>query len=177
MQSDGIRRALPNEAAALSELARELFRQGYGASHPEPEHSRYAARTFSTEVFSRDMADPRKVVLVAEDASTGSLVAYAVLRDGSPSSDQSSGKEGEPIEILRFYVDEKLYGTGVAQALMSACLIEAATRGKGDIWVQAWQQAPRALAFYKKMGFVVAGTAKFEFGDRLDDDFLLARPV
>jgi ribosomal protein S18 acetylase RimI-like enzyme len=172
-----IRNALPGEAAALSELARELFRQGYGESHPEPEHSRYAARTFSTEVFERDIADPRKVVLVVDEASMDSLVGYAVLRDGSPSPEQSTGKEENAIEILRFYVDEKLHGTGVAQALMGACVIEAATRGKSEIWVQAWQHAPRALAFYKKMGFVVVATAQFEFGDRLDDDFLLVRHI
>jgi ribosomal protein S18 acetylase RimI-like enzyme len=178
MQSGSpIRRALSGEAAALSELGRELFRQGYLATHPEPEFSRYVARTFSPEVFTRDLADPHKVVLVADEPSTGSLIAYAVLRDGSPSSEQSTDYEGAPIEILRFYVDEKWHGAGVAQALMTACVAEATTRRRDVIWVQTWQQSARALAFYEKMGFVVAGTAKFEFGDRFDDDFLLVRRV
>jgi ribosomal protein S18 acetylase RimI-like enzyme len=176
-RSSPIRRALPVEAAALSELAAELFRQGYLATHPEPEFSRYVARAFSTDAFTRDLADPHKVILVVEEAPTGSLIAYAVLRDGAPSGEQSREYEGDAIEILRFYVDEKWHGAGVAQALMNACVVEATTRGCDVIWVQAWQQAARAVAFYKKAGFVVAGTAKFEFGDRFDDDFLLVRRV
>jgi len=172
-----IRRARPGEAAALSELAAELFRQGYLATHPEPEFSRYVARTFPTEAFTRDLADPCKVILVADDPSTGSLIAYAVLRDGAPSGEKSPGYDGAAIEILRFYVDEKWHGAGVAQALMTACVAEAKARQCDVIWVQAWQHAGRAVAFYKKEGFVVAGTAKFEFGDRFDDDFLLVRRV
>jgi ribosomal protein S18 acetylase RimI-like enzyme len=176
-QISPVRRALPGEAAKLSALAAELFRQGYGETHPEPEHSRYVARTFSTQVFERDLTDPRTTVLVAEEGPTGALIGYAVLRDGSPSGNQLTAKEGQAVEILRFYVDEKWHGAGVAQALMTACVLEATTRGRDVIWLQAWQQAARALAFYRKMGFAVVGTTKFAFGERLDDDFLLVRHV
>lgn len=41
-----IRHALPGEEVDLSALAESLFRQGYGVTHPEPELSRYVARTF-----------------------------------------------------------------------------------------------------------------------------------
>ncbi len=172
-----VRQALPGEAPELAALAAELFRQGYGETHPEPELSRYVARTFSTEVFARDLTDPRAIILVAEEIPGGSLIGYAVLRDGPPSHNQLTKEEGDAIEIVRFYVDQKWHGARVAQALMTACVLEATTRGRDVIWLQAWQQAARALAFYKKMGFAVVGTAKFAFGERLDDDFLLVRHV
>ena len=164
------------EAAELSALAESLFRQSYGVTHPEPELSRYVARTFSTERFSQDLTDPRVVVLVADESPAGPLAGYAILRDGSPAGDQLAGAK-DPVEIVRFYVDQKWHGAGVARALMTACLVEAATRGSDVIWLQAWQQAARALAFYGKMGFAVVGAAKFEFGERIDDDFLLVRRV
>ena len=169
-----VRQALPGEEAKLSALAGALFRQGYGETHPEPELSRYVARTFSTERFAGYLTDPRVVVLVAEEAPAGPLAGYAILRDGSPAGDQLAERKSS-VEIVRFYVDQKWHGGGVAQALMAACVLEATNRGRDVIWLQAWQQAARALAFYMKMGFVVAGSAKFEFGDRMDDDFLLVR--
>ena len=174
--SPEIRRALPGEERELASLAESLFRQGYGVTHPEPELSRYIARTFSAERFAQYLMDPRMTILVADQAPTGPLVGYAILRDGPPGGDQLTGGK-EPIEIVRFYVDQKWHGAGVAQALMTACILEATTRGRDVIWLQAWQQAARALAFYRKMGFSVIGTAKFEFGARIDDDFLLVRRV
>lgn len=170
-----IRKALPGEAAELAALAEALFRQSYGPTHPEPELSRYVARTFSNEKFARDLADPRTTVLVVEEAPSGRLVGYAILRDGSPVGEQLAEDERKPIEIVRFYVDQRWHGSGVAQALMTECVVEADRRERDVIWLQAWQEAARALAFYRKMGFAVRGTATFEFGDRVDDDFLLVR--
>jgi ribosomal protein S18 acetylase RimI-like enzyme len=175
--SPDIRKALPGEANALAALAESLFRQSYGPTHPEPELSRYVARTFSNEIFARYLSDPRAIVLVTEDGPAGPLIGYAVLRDGSPVNEQLAEDESEPIEIVRFYVDPRWHGSGVAQALMTECIVEAERRGRNVIWLQAWQEAGRALAFYRKLGFVVRGTAKFEFGDRMDDDFLLVRPI
>lgn len=179
MQQDSplIRKALPGDATEISALAEALFRQSYGPTHPEPELSRYVTRTFSNEIFARDISDPGAVVLVAEGAAARSLIGYAVLRDGSPPNEQLVADESEHIEIVRFYVDPNWHGAGVAQALMTECVVEAERRGRKVIWLQAWQEAARALAFYRKMGFVVKGTAKFPFGERMDDDFLLVKEL
>jgi tRNA (guanine37-N1)-methyltransferase len=166
LKSFTVRTALIGEEAALSELAGELFRQGYGATHPEPELSRYIARTFSPEALVRNLNHEGSVVLIAEDADK-LPAGYAILRD----------TDERRIEILRFYIDEKWHGSGAAQLLMRECINEARKRKKETVWLQTWQQSGRALAFYRKMGFVVSGTTTFQFGDRIDDDYLLVRPV
>ena len=177
--SPAVRRALPGEEVELAAVAAALFRQGYAVTHPEPELSRYVARCLSVETFARDLMDPRVTVRVVEEGPTGPLVGYAILRDGSPAVGLTSrvGNGNRPLEIVRFYVDQKWHGSGVAQTLMTDCVLEAVRRGSEVLWLQVWQKAARALAFYKKMGFVVCGTAKFEFGPRVDDDFLLVRPA
>jgi ribosomal protein S18 acetylase RimI-like enzyme len=80
-----------------------------------------------------------------------------------------------PVEIVRFYVDAAWHGSGVAAALTAACEGEARRRGADARWLSVWQEAPRPLAFYRRAGFEIVGTATFAFGDRLDDDFLIAR--
>ena len=171
-----VRRARPDEAGAIAALAAALFRQAYGDSHPEPEVVAYFARALAPERFARDLADPRSAVLLAEES--GETLGYALLREGGPAAHPAAGDAlgaARPVEIVRFYVDAAWHGRGVAQALMAACLEEAARREADVVWLEAWQGAARPLAFYRKAGFDVVASVRYDFGGRVDDDFLLAR--
>jgi ribosomal protein S18 acetylase RimI-like enzyme len=81
------------------------------------------------------------------------------------------------LEIVRLYVDAGWHGQGVAQMLVAASEAEARARGADVVWLSAWQQAARPLAFYRRSGFTTVGVSTFKFGDRLDQDFLMAKPV
>ena len=173
-----IRAALPHEAPALAALGERLFREAYGPTHPEPELSRYVARTYTAQGFADAIADDGSAVLVA-DAEAGDasrFAGYALLRAGPPPA-PITPSGAHPVEVVRFYVDARWHGRGVAQALMEGCVAHARARGADLLWLQAWTRAPQALAFYRKAGFSIVGDAIFEFGDRRDADFLLARAV
>jgi ribosomal protein S18 acetylase RimI-like enzyme len=60
---------------------------------------------------------------------------------------------------------------------MRACEEWARTNECDTLWLQAWQEAPRALGFYRKQGFEVCGTAVFAFGERADGDLIFARSL
>ena len=167
-----IRACGPDEAARLAALGAHLFTQAYGPTHPEPELSAYLARAFAPARLAAELAEPGRRALVVE--SGGEWIGYASLRESPPG--WPGGVPGlRPVEIVRFYVDAGWHGRGIAQALMAACEGEARRRGADAVWLSAWQEAPRALAFYRRAGFEVVGTATFAFGDRLDADFVLAR--
>lgn len=152
-----------------------LFAQAYGPTHPEPELSRYLARAFSAEKFTRELEDPAVSVLVAEGAS-GQALGYAHVRVTTGA--MPAGVMGQrPVEVVRFYVDEAQHGRGVAQALMAACESEARRQDGDALWLAVWQQAARPLAFYHRCGFAVVGTTIFEFGERRDADFVMARAL
>ena len=175
-----IRRAGPGDAAALGALAPRLFRQAYEPTHPEPTLGAYLRERFAPERVEALLADLSVRVLLVEAAS-GELLGYAQLQAGAPGAPGTVVERplpgSRPLEIVRFYVDEAWHGRGIAAALMAACDAEARARGADVLWLQAWQQAGRALAFYAKAGFQVVGTAVFTFGPREDADYLLARAV
>lgn len=164
----------------LAAVAERLFRQAYGATHSEPALGVYLRESFACDRIEALLADPATAVLLVEDGD-GALIAYAQLQDAAPDtpdvllSRQLPGRR--PLEIVRFYVDEAWHGRGIAAALMTACDAEARARGADVLWLRAWQEAARPLAFYAKMGFGVIGTGVFMFGAREDADFLLARAV
>ena len=174
-----IRPAAAAEAPSLARIGATLFRQAYGATHPEPALSDYLADAFDPLRCERILRDDQTSVLVAESA-TREWIGYAHLQEGRPGETtrlEETLLGSRPLEIVRFYVDAAWHGRGVAQDLMAACVEEARARSCDVIWLQGWQQAAQALAFYRKSGFRVIGTATFHFGERRDADFLLAREL
>lgn len=169
-----IRRCAMTDAAAVASLGARLFAETYGPTHPEPELSRYLARSFSVEDVREAISDDDVSMLVVEDSS-GLPVAYAYLR---ATSEAPTGVDGDnAFEIVRFYVDAACQGRGVGAALMEACLRDAIERGAGVVWLQVWKEAPWAIGFYHRMGFSIVGSAPFYFGDRVGDDHIMARPL
>ena len=113
-------------------------------------------------------------MFLVED-SPGPAIAYAYLR---ATSTPPAGVGGlRPFEIVRFYDDPACQGRGVGAALMGACLSDARERGADVVWLQVWKEAPWAVGFYQRMEFSVVGSAPFYFGDRVDDDHIMSRPL
>jgi ribosomal protein S18 acetylase RimI-like enzyme len=169
-----IRRCNPDDAPTLASLGARLFTETYGPTHPEPELSRYLARSFSVEGVREAVSKTDASMFLVED-SRGVPVAYAYLR---ASPEPPAGVEGvRPFEIVRFYVDTACQGRGVGASLMDACFNDAKGRGADVIWLQVWKEAPWAVGFYHRMGFSVVGSAPFYFGDRIGDDHIMSRPL
>ena len=166
-----IRRCTPADAEMMAALGARLFAETYGPTHPEPELSRYLARSFPVDGVRAAIADNDVTMLVAEDPTRGPI-AYAYMR---ASPEPPAGVVGDhAIEIVRFYVDTSCQGRGVGAALMEECFDDARTRGADVVWLQVWQEAPWAVGFYARMGFSIVGSAFFYFGDRIGDDHLMA---
>jgi len=169
-----IRRCTTADAETVAALGARLFADTYGPTHPEPELSRYLARSFAVNDVRDAIASDDVRMLVVEDAERGPI-AYAYLR---ASPEPPAGVEGSrAVEIVRFYVDTACQGRGVGAALMEECLDEAEERGADVVWLQVWKEAPWAVGFYARVGFVVVGSAPFYFGEQIGDDHIMARPV
>lgn len=119
-----------------------------------------------------ELADPAVTYLVAETG--GAAFAYAMLRLGAV-PDEVRGPH--PIEVVRFYVDHGHHGTGAAQSLMHAVEEAARNQGRATLWLGVWEHNPRAIAFYRKLGFVDVGSHEFVLGTDRQVDRLMARTL
>jgi diamine N-acetyltransferase len=169
-----IRRCASTDAAMLAELGARLFAEAYGPTHPEPELSRYLARSFSVESVRDAIASANVRMFVAEDFS-GRPIGYAFLRRTNELPDGVNSSNS--FEVVRFYVEAAAQGRGVGAALMEECFEESRRRGADTVWLQVWKQAPWAVGFYERMGFTAVGSAPFYFGDQIGDDHIMSRPV
>ena len=168
-----IRRAEPQDAAALAELATRTFRDTFGADNRPEDLEAHLAGAYGETTQLRELlaADVRTLVAVNE----GKLVAFAQIREeGVPGFVTTAA----PVELWRFYVDRPWHGQGVAQRLMRAVLDQARAMGAGSVWLGVWEHNPRALAFYRKFGFVAVGVHEFLLRqDRQNDVVMVLTPL
>lgn len=169
-----IRRAGINDATMLADLGARLFTEAYGPTHPEPELSRYLARSFTASDVRDSIADSNVTMFVAED-TTRRPIGYAFLRKTAELPDGVTSRNS--YEVVRFYVAAAAQGRGVGAALMERCFDDARLRGADTIWLQVWKQAPWAVGFYERMGFSSVGSAPFFFGDQIGDDHIMSRSL
>jgi GNAT superfamily N-acetyltransferase len=156
----------------LAQVGAETFYDSFAAENTPENMATYLAQSFSPEKQGRELADPACRFLVVE--TDGQTAGYARLKFGqAPESVVSR----EPMEIVRFYARKLWIGTGVGMRLMQACIREAEQASCDVIWLDVWEHNARAIAFYRKWGFVEVGTQAFQLGDEAQRDLLMARAV
>lgn len=159
-----IRRAVAADAAALAELAARTYADTFGAECKPEDLTRFFAATYSREIQLAEIEDPRQQTWVVE---ADCLVAFAQLRDGSRPACVTTPR---PLEIRRFYVDRPHLGRGIAQALMQQLQTAAVNFGARSLWLGVYERNYRAVAFYRRQGFIDVGSHDFLFNEEVQTD-------
>ena len=171
-----VRPAVAAEVAQLSELAALTFPLACPPGSTAADQQAFIADVLSPERFASYLTDPDRAVLVAVDDT---LVGYTMLVFSPPTDpDVRAALTLAPsVELSKCYVHPDHHGAGVAHALMGASLEVARERAAAAMWLGVNQQNARARAFYERSGFAVVGTKHFTVGSRIEDDFVLERPL
>ena len=86
---------------------------------------------------------------------------------------QTELQDDKALEIERIYVLKEFHGKNVGQILYNKA-IEIAKQNKADyVWLGVWEENPRAIAFYKKNGFVEFDKHIFKLGDDEQTDIMM----
>jgi GNAT superfamily N-acetyltransferase len=180
------RRAVDADAERLAAFAARLFRETYGpAGDPAlgggsraDDVEAYAGPHFAPAVQRAELADPALTTLVVEAADDAgataggaALAAYAQVR--APSPHPAAGPAAA--ELARFYVDRPWQGRGVSDALMGAAVDAARGAGAPALWLAVLGRNARAVGFYRRHGFRVAGAGTFRMGREVQHDWIMVR--
>lgn len=167
-----LRKASPSDARRLAELAERTFRDTFGESNTAEDMELHCRSSYSAAIQAGEIADPQMATWLSEQ--DGELIGFAQLRWGSAPDGVVAAAPGE---IQRLYVASHWHGQGVADELMRACIDELQARGSDVVWLGVWEHNPRAIAFYRKCGFVAVGEHVFPVGADPQRDIVMARPV
>lgn len=147
-----IRHATETDAPAAAELASHVFTETYGAALTQSALNRYLSAELSQSALIGEINSPDQRVLLA--FRNERLAGISLLtRNRAPACVPIR----PAIELSRFYVDRQQRGTGLAQELLIHTRHAAWEVGAAVVWLCAWERNARALAFYRKHGFLEVG--------------------
>lgn len=167
-----VRHGVAADAAALAEFGARTFADAYGGVNRIEDIREHLAASFGLAQQNRELTDPGIITLLAYDGER--LVAYAQVRRSAP---PPCVDHPRAVELQRFYVDRAAHGRGGAQLLMGLLHEAARLLGGRHLWLSVWERNPRAIAFYRKMGFVDSGITEFRVGADRQRDRVYAVPV
>lgn len=167
-----IRRATPEDAAALAEVGARLFDQTYAGSIPADEMVAHMAKDFGLVQQSAELVDPSTVSYLVEGG--GEVVGFAQVRARAL---PTASEEPADVELWRIYLDRRLHGTGMGQKLLAEVGRTARELGSSGVWLAVWKENTRAVAFYEKQGFRSVGRQDFHVGGEVHCDLLLRAPM
>jgi ribosomal protein S18 acetylase RimI-like enzyme len=172
-----VRPATAADTVELARIAAVTFPLACPPSSTEIRQADHIAKWLSRERFAEYLADPERVLLIAEVA--GVAAGYTMLVFGEPADPDviASLRIAPTVELSKCYVLPDHHGQGVAKALMAASLDVARTRGTAGVWLGVNNENARAQRFYSKSGFETVGTKRFLVGDAYEDDFVMERAI
>jgi diamine N-acetyltransferase len=164
-----IRKATANDVAALSLVGSATFLESFAGILAGDAIVRHCATQNSAECYQNYFNAGAKAWL--GEAETGRApVAFALLTV----PDLPCARDGD-IELKRIYALSRFHGSGLGNALIEAAIDEA--KGFDRLLLGVYRENPRAIAFYRKHGFELAGERRFEVGGTFYDDIVLARQL
>jgi ribosomal protein S18 acetylase RimI-like enzyme len=167
-----LRRAGAEDAPSLAVLAERTFRETFGARNSPENMDGHCAKVFGSEIQLREIEDRRLVTMLALQG--GQAVGFSQLRLASATPSVAARR---PAELNRIYVLAEWQGHGVARELMRQAFSDAAAAGCDCLWLGVWEHNPRAIGFYRKLGFEPTGTHAFMLGMDRQRDLIMAKKV
>ena len=171
--SHTVRMATSADAAALATLAELTFRDTFASANTCENMDEHCRRNYGEAIQASEISSPHIVTLVSE--REGVLMGYAQVRPTGLAPCFVSGRY--PGEIQRLYVAGEYHGKGVAQALMMSGLGALREGGCDVAWLGVWEMNPRAIAFYRRLGFTVVGEHVFQLGTDRQTDLIMVLPL
>jgi len=181
-----LRRATADDAATLALVGAATFLEAFTWMLPGSDIVEHCAKHHTAEAYRKYFAAPDTRVVLAEVAG-GAPVGYMMLTAPElPSFDVLASD----IELKRIYLfsrfrslktpvlddnGEVIAGLRIAQALMDAAVREAETMGRTRLLLGTHAGNERAIAFYARNGFAVAGTRTFQVGSQVCSDLIFAK--
>lgn len=152
------------DGPALAATGRRVFVETFGGFFDPGDMALHLDRKFGPAGLPAELGDPSIRIRLAE--AEGGILGYVKLAPMTLPVDHPAGA----LEIKQFYVLAPWQGTGVATELMHWVIETARAEGAPALFLSVWEQGERAIAFYRRHGFVTAGKAPFLLGTRTYSD-------
>ncbi len=168
MENIAIKKATPKDIDLLQKISRETFFETYSKLNTEENMKKYLEENFALETLTTELDNSNSEFYFALRGAD--VIGYLKLNFGASQTDL---KDNKSVEIERIYVLRAFHGNNVGHMLYEKA-IQVAKQIKADyVWLGVWEENAKAIAFYKKHGFVGFDKHIFKLGDDEQTDFMM----
>jgi len=168
MNSIIISRVGVNDVEQLQAISRTTFAQTFDEHNDAEDMKAYLDTSFAIDKLITEIINPNSEFYFAIDNEI--IIGYLKINTGSA---QTENKDTNAFEIERIYVDQAYLGKKIGQLLFEKAIDLAKVKKASYVWLGVWEENHRALAFYKKNGFIPFDKHIFKLGNDEQTDIMM----
>ncbi len=168
-----IRKAGPSDALALALVGQATFLQSYSDFLPAADVIAHCVHEHGEDRYGEWLTKPDYRLFLAEHSGGGAPIGYIMLCP--PDLPVETGPDD--MELKRIYLLHRYHGGGGGGLLMRTAVEAARAAGARRLLLGVYGQNHAALGFYARQGFAQVGVRKFQVGENIYDDLVLAKDL
>jgi ribosomal protein S18 acetylase RimI-like enzyme len=168
MQDITIYKVSLQDVEALQAIGRVTFSQTFSEHNNAEDMEAYLKTSYAIEKLTAEINNPESEFYFAKENEN--IIGYLKINTGKA---QTEIKNLDAFEIERIYVDQAYLGKKIGQILFQKALQLAKQKKAAYVWLGVWEENNRAIAFYKKNGFVPFDKHIFKLGNDEQTDIMM----
>ncbi|MBF0577751.1 GNAT family N-acetyltransferase [Dysgonomonas sp. GY617] len=168
MENILIKKVTLNNINQLQEIGRRTFHETFSSTNTEENMTNYLEEKFSIEKLTTELSNSDSLLYFA--IINDDIIGYLKINWGQA---QTEIKDEQGLEIERIYVLQKFQGKYAGQLLYEKAIEKAKQKNIDYVWLGVWEENPKAIAFYKKNGFIEFDKHIFKLGDDEQTDIMM----
>lgn len=165
-----IKKCTLEDLSRLQEISYETFNETFKEQNSPENMEAYLEKAFNLKQLETELSQRSSQFYFVE--IDGETAGYLKVNTDEAQTEEMGD---EALEIERIYIRSPFQKQGLGKYLFNKALEVAMEQNKKKIWLGVWEKNEKAIAFYKKMGFVQTGAHSFYMGDEEQTDFIMAK--
>ena len=149
------------DAEALAIVGAATFLEAFAGLVPGDSILAHCKKNHQAAVYAGYFEDAATRAWLAEVPPGGAPVGYALVT--APKFPEELVRDGD-LELRRIYLFSRFHGGGAGKRMMELAVESAREQGAKRLLLGVHPENYRALAFYRKSGYVQIGTRSFQVG-------------
>lgn len=168
MESIILEKVTITDIEKLQTIGRQTFLETFSLANTEKNMNSYLSSSFAFDKLKKEIENPDSKFFFA--VLNNDVIGYLKVNSGKA---QTELGDNNALEIERIYVSKEFLGKKVGQLLYDKALQIAKEKNVNYLWLGVWKENHRALAFYKKNGFIEFDKHIFKLGNDPQTDIMM----
>jgi ribosomal protein S18 acetylase RimI-like enzyme len=166
-----LRECTPADAPTLAIISAATLLEAFAGLVPGDALLAHCAKNHIPSAYLSYLEKPETRIWLAEVSPGAAPIGYAMLT--TPDFPPELIHTGD-LELRRIYLFSKFHGTGAGRSMMELAIASARNQRATRLLLGVHPDNQRAIAFYRKNGFVQIGTRTFHVGASTFEDPVFA---